>query len=66
MVKFQSRDALDSGLGREDPVSMLQDCRILRKDELQVRTGYRTISQVVAGKSYLHEYLIRSMNSKCK
>lgn len=59
MVKFQSRDALDSGLGREDPVSMLQDCRILRKDELQVRTGYRTIRQV-AGKSYLHvhEYLI--------
>lgn len=36
VVKFQSRDALDSGLGREDPVSMLQDCRILRKDELQV------------------------------
>ncbi|XP_062606641.1 E3 ubiquitin-protein ligase UBR5-like isoform X3 [Saccostrea cucullata] len=36
VVKFQSRDALESGSGREDPVSLLQDCRILRKDELQV------------------------------
>ncbi|XP_055998190.1 E3 ubiquitin-protein ligase UBR5-like isoform X2 [Ostrea edulis] len=36
VVKFQSRDALESGGGREDPVSLLQDCRILRKDELQV------------------------------
>ncbi|XP_078331394.1 E3 ubiquitin-protein ligase UBR5-like isoform X2 [Crassostrea virginica] len=36
VVKFQSRDALDSGVGREDPISLLQDCRILRKDELQV------------------------------
>lgn len=58
MVKFQSRDALDSGLGREDPVSMLQDCRILRKDELQVRTGYRAIKQVAVGQSNLSEYLI--------
>ena len=39
VVKFQSRDALDSGVGREDPISLLQDCRILRKDELQVSTG---------------------------
>ena len=36
-VKFQTKDAnAEHGSTKEDPSALLQDCRLLRKDELQV------------------------------
>ncbi|KAK3087035.1 hypothetical protein FSP39_000732 [Pinctada imbricata] len=34
-VKFQNKDS-EGGVSKEDPASLLQDCRLMRKDELQV------------------------------
>ena len=35
-VKFQAKDASADHGAKEDPSALLQDCRLLRKDELQV------------------------------
>lgn len=40
MVKFQGKDCdLSLPLGKDDPSSLLSDCRILRKDDLQIVKG---------------------------
>ncbi len=39
-MRFPSKDATDhSGSSKEDLTSLLQDCRLLRKDELMVVKG---------------------------
>ncbi|KAL3890879.1 hypothetical protein ACJMK2_003152 [Sinanodonta woodiana] len=35
-VKFQAKEAADGSFPKEDPTTLLQDCRLLRIDELQV------------------------------
>ncbi|UYV60139.1 UBR5 [Cordylochernes scorpioides] len=63
------RFSINSGVGTEDPATLLQDCRLLRKDELQVVKGtpripdcfQRTPRRVPLPSTYQDSHQILSM-----